>query len=64
MVLRARTRTFAKVAAFLLINSVGWSLVFPSGLGLILTLLLIPPVLARINAEEKLLHAQFGEIWG
>ena len=61
MLLRARTRTFAKVAAFLLINSVGWSLAFRSELGLILTLLLIPPVLARINAEEKLLHAQFGD---
>jgi protein-S-isoprenylcysteine O-methyltransferase Ste14 len=45
----------------LLINSVGWSLAFRSGLGLILTLLLIPLLLARINAEEKLLHAQFGD---
>ena len=42
-------------------STVGWSLAFRSGLGLILTLLLIPPVLARINAEEKLLHAQFGD---
>jgi protein-S-isoprenylcysteine O-methyltransferase Ste14 len=45
----------------LLINSLGWSLAFRSGIGVILTLLLIPPLLARINAEEKLLQAQFGD---
>src|SRR5262249_19760045 len=45
----------------LLINSLGWSLGFRSGVGVLLTLLLIPPVLARINAEEKLLHSQFGD---
>ena len=44
----------------LLINSLGWSLAFRSGVGLILTLLLILPLVARINAEEDLLHAQFG----
>jgi protein-S-isoprenylcysteine O-methyltransferase Ste14 len=47
----------------LLINSLGWSLGFRSGVGLILTLLLIPPLLARINAEENLLHAQFGDTY-
>jgi protein-S-isoprenylcysteine O-methyltransferase Ste14 len=45
----------------LLINSFGWSLAFRSGIGMILTLLLIPPLLARINAEENLLHGQFGD---
>ena len=45
----------------LLINSLGWSLAFRSGVGVLLTLLLIPPLLARINAEEKLLHSQFGD---
>jgi protein-S-isoprenylcysteine O-methyltransferase Ste14 len=30
---------------------------------LILTLLLIPPLVARINAEENLLHAQFGDAY-
>jgi len=44
----------------LLINSLGWSLAFRSGVGVILTLLLILPLLARINAEEKLLHSHFG----
>ena len=45
----------------LLINSLGWSLAFRSGVGVLLTVLLIPPLLARIIAEEKLLRAQFGD---
>jgi protein-S-isoprenylcysteine O-methyltransferase Ste14 len=45
----------------LLINSLGWSLGFRSGVGVLLTLLLIPPLLARIDAEEKLLHSEFGD---
>jgi protein-S-isoprenylcysteine O-methyltransferase Ste14 len=45
----------------LLINSLGWSLAFRSGVGLLLTLLLIPPLLARIGAEENLLREQFGD---
>ena len=45
----------------LLINSLGWSLGFRSGVGVLLTTLLIPPLLARINAEENLLHSEFGD---
>ena len=44
----------------LLINSLGWALVFRSGVGMLLTALLIPPLLARIRAEEALLRTQFG----
>lgn len=44
----------------LLINSLGWGLSFRSGAGVLLTALLLPPLLARIRAEEKLLHEQFG----
>jgi protein-S-isoprenylcysteine O-methyltransferase Ste14 len=44
----------------LLVNSLGWALAFRSGVGVLLTALLIPPLLARIRAEEALLHAQFG----
>jgi protein-S-isoprenylcysteine O-methyltransferase Ste14 len=44
----------------LLINSVGWALAFRSGVGLLLTALLFPPLLARIRAEETLLRSQFG----
>lgn len=43
----------------LLINSIGWSLAFRSGIGILLTILLIPPLIARIRAEEKLLHSEF-----
>jgi len=45
----------------LLVNSLGWSLAFRSGVGVLLTGLLIPPLLARISAEETLLHSEFGD---
>jgi len=44
----------------LLISALGWALAFRSGVGVLLTLLLIPPVLARIRAEEAFLRAHFG----
>jgi protein-S-isoprenylcysteine O-methyltransferase Ste14 len=44
----------------LLINSLGWALTFRSGVGVLLTALTIPPLLARVRAEETLLRAQFG----
>jgi protein-S-isoprenylcysteine O-methyltransferase Ste14 len=44
----------------LLINALGWALAFRSGAGVLLTALLIPPLLARIRAEEALLRAHFG----
>ncbi len=44
----------------LLINSLGWSLAFRSGIGLLLTVLLVPPLIARIHAEERLLQSHFG----
>ncbi len=43
-----------------LVFSVGWSLAFRSGVGVLLTALLIPPLVARIRAEEALLLAHFG----
>ena len=45
----------------LLINSLGWALAFRSAVGVLLTVLLLPPLFARIRAEEKLLRSQFGE---
>jgi protein-S-isoprenylcysteine O-methyltransferase Ste14 len=45
----------------LLVNSLGWGLAFRSGVGVLLALLLIPPLLVRIRAEERLLHTQFGD---
>jgi len=44
----------------LLVNSLGWALAFRSGVGVLLTALLIPPLLARISAEERLLRTHFG----
>jgi len=44
----------------LLISSFGWGLAFRSGLGLLLAALMIPPLIARIHSEEKLLASEFG----
>jgi protein-S-isoprenylcysteine O-methyltransferase Ste14 len=44
----------------LFVNSVGWGLAFRSVVGVLLAALTIPPLLARIRAEETLLRAQFG----
>jgi protein-S-isoprenylcysteine O-methyltransferase Ste14 len=44
-----------------LVSSLGWGLAFDSWVGVLLAALLIPPVLARIRAEERLLRSQFGD---
>jgi protein-S-isoprenylcysteine O-methyltransferase Ste14 len=44
----------------LLVNALGWALVFRSGVGVLLTALLVPPLVLRIRAEEALLRTQFG----
>jgi protein-S-isoprenylcysteine O-methyltransferase Ste14 len=45
----------------LLLSSLGWALAFRSILGALLALALVPPILARIDSEEALLHSQFGD---
>jgi protein-S-isoprenylcysteine O-methyltransferase Ste14 len=45
----------------LLLNSLGWVLAFRSWVGVLLTVVTVVPLLARINAEERLLRSQFGE---
>jgi len=45
----------------LLVNSLGWALAFRSVVGVLLAALLIPPLVARIRAEERLLCTQFGD---
>jgi len=45
----------------LLVNSLGWAFAFRSGVGLLLTAALIPPLVARMNAEEALLRTAFGD---
>lgn len=44
----------------LLISSLGWVLAFRSVVGVILTAALLVPLVARIRAEERLLHEHFG----
>jgi protein-S-isoprenylcysteine O-methyltransferase Ste14 len=44
----------------LLGSSLGWVLVFRSGAGIVLVALMLVPLVARMNAEEKLLHEHFG----
>ena len=44
----------------LVVNALGWALAFRSGVGVLLTALTIPPLLARIRAEETLPRTQFG----
>lgn len=44
----------------LMVNALGWALAFRSGVGVLLAALLVPPLLARIGAEERLLRSQFG----
>ncbi len=45
----------------LLLNSLGSAFAFRSGVGVLLTVLLIPPLAVRIRAEERLLRTQFGD---
>ena len=45
----------------LLVAMLGWGLTFRSGVGVLLTALMIPPLLARIASEERLLRSQFGD---
>jgi len=44
-----------------LVFMLGWNLVYRSSIGVLLTLLMVPVFVARINAEEKLLASEFGE---
>ena len=44
-----------------LVSSLGWVLAFRSGVGVVLTLLMVPVLVARIRAEEALLRDQFGD---
>jgi len=44
----------------LLVGSLGWGLAFRSGVGVLLAVLTLVPVVGRIRAEEVLLRSQFG----
>ena len=43
-----------------MVSTLGWALAFRSLLGVLLTLLIVVPVVARIDSEERLLRSQFG----
>lgn len=45
----------------LLVSSLGWGLAFNTWVGVLLTAFLVPPLIARIHAEERLLASQFGD---
>jgi protein-S-isoprenylcysteine O-methyltransferase Ste14 len=45
----------------LLLGLLGWALVFRSAAGVLVSLLLLPPLVARMNSEEALLESEFGE---
>jgi protein-S-isoprenylcysteine O-methyltransferase Ste14 len=47
----------------LLVNAVGWALAFRSIIGVLIAVLMIPPILARIRSEEALLRTQFGNAY-
>ena len=44
----------------MIVTSIGWVLVFRSGVGVLLAILLLVPLAARMNAEERLLREHFG----
>lgn len=44
----------------LLLGLFGWVLVFRSGIGVLVSLLMIPPLVSRMNSEEALLESEFG----
>lgn len=50
----------ARSCAGMILNSLGWSLAFHSVVGVLITALSIPPIIARISAEEALPSSQFG----
>jgi protein-S-isoprenylcysteine O-methyltransferase Ste14 len=45
----------------MLVTAVGWALVFRSVVGVLLSLLLLIPIVARIRSEERLLREHFGK---
>jgi protein-S-isoprenylcysteine O-methyltransferase Ste14 len=45
----------------LLLGLFGWALVFRSAIGVLVSLLLLPPLVARMNSEEALLESEFGD---
>ncbi len=47
----------------LLVNALGWGLAFRSLVGVLLAAALLPALVARIAAEERLLRSEFGAVY-
>ncbi len=47
----------------LFVNALGWALAFRSVVGVLLALCTLVPLIARIVAEERLLHSEFGSTY-
>ncbi|HLY54044.1 MAG TPA: isoprenylcysteine carboxylmethyltransferase family protein [Stellaceae bacterium] len=47
----------------LLVNMLGWGLAFRSGVGVLLVVVTLIPILARIRSEEAMLSSQFGSAY-
>ena len=45
----------------LVLMSLGWALAFNAWIGVVFTGLMVPPLIARMNAEERMLASEFGE---
>jgi protein-S-isoprenylcysteine O-methyltransferase Ste14 len=48
----------------LLLQTFGWGVAFNSWIGALITLLVVPMLIARINSEERLLADHFGAAYG
>jgi protein-S-isoprenylcysteine O-methyltransferase Ste14 len=44
----------------LVVNALGWGLAFRSEVGVLLALVNVPPLVARMHSEERLLESEFG----
>jgi len=44
----------------MLVLVLGWALAFRAGVGVLIAALFVPPLIARIRSEERLLQARFG----
>jgi protein-S-isoprenylcysteine O-methyltransferase Ste14 len=45
----------------LVLMNFGWAMAFNAWAGVLCAVLMIPPLIARINAEERMLASQFGD---
>ena len=45
----------------LMLGAIGFALAFRSGIGILIAASMLPPLISRMNAEERLLSSHFGE---